>query len=78
MVLTRPRARSTTEINSENSLFPHRYFTEHLMDVFRKSEQFKPKTLEIFIRQLKKHTGDHLQQFALQLLIQTQDQISGS
>jgi hypothetical protein len=47
-VLARPHARSTTEINSENNLFPHRYFTEHLLDVFRKSEQFKPKTLEIF------------------------------
>jgi hypothetical protein len=37
MVLARPRARSTIEINSKNSLYPHSYFTEHLVRVFEKS-----------------------------------------
>jgi hypothetical protein len=41
-------------------------------------ERFKPRTLSLLIRQRKKHTGDHLQRFTLQRLIQTQDQISGS
>jgi hypothetical protein len=29
--------RSTTKIDSKNSVYPHRHFTEHLMGVFGKS-----------------------------------------
>ncbi len=36
MVLARPRVRSTTKIDSKNSLYPLRHFTEHLLVVFRK------------------------------------------
>jgi hypothetical protein len=35
-VLTRPCARSITKIRSKNNLYPHRHFTKHLMNAFRK------------------------------------------
>jgi hypothetical protein len=36
MVLARPDVRSTTKIDSKNSLYPLRHFTEHMVNVFRK------------------------------------------
>jgi hypothetical protein len=39
MVLARPRERSTTKIDSKNSLYPLSHFTEQLMGVFSKIPQ---------------------------------------
>jgi hypothetical protein len=36
MVLARLRERLMAKIDSKNSLYPHRYFTEHLVGVFEK------------------------------------------
>jgi hypothetical protein len=36
-VPARPRARSTTKIESKLSFCPHRYFTEHLVGAFGKT-----------------------------------------
>jgi hypothetical protein len=35
-VLVRPHEKSTTKIDSKNSLSPFRHFTEHLVGVFEK------------------------------------------
>jgi hypothetical protein len=39
MVLVRSRERSTTQLDSENSLSPLGHFTEHLEGVFEKLPQ---------------------------------------
>jgi hypothetical protein len=55
-----------TKIGSKNSLYPHRYFTKHLVDAFGKSPResdLSQETLSLLIWQLKNHTGDHLQRF---------------
>jgi hypothetical protein len=59
MVLARPRARSMIKINSNNSLYHHSHFTEHLVDVFRKSPQesdLNHKSSSLLIRWLKSYT----------------------
>jgi hypothetical protein len=59
MVLARPRVRSTTKIDSKNSLYPHSHFTEHLVGAFEKSPRksnlnhetlsfFYPTTQELY------------------------------
>jgi hypothetical protein len=56
-----------TKIDSKNSLYPHMHFTEHLVDVFRKSlreSDLNHKFSSLLIRRLKNNTGLHLQQFA--------------
>jgi hypothetical protein len=50
MVLARPRARSTTEINTKNSLYPqvfHRTIGGRVRKITA-AEQFKPRNLETF------------------------------
>jgi hypothetical protein len=67
MVLAKLRARSTIKIDSKNSLYPYRHFTEQLVDVFRKSPResdLNHKSSSLLIRRLKNNTGPHLQQFA--------------
>jgi hypothetical protein len=49
-----------TKIGSKNSLYPHKHFTEHLMDLFRKSpwnSDLNYETSNFSIRQLKNYTG---------------------
>jgi hypothetical protein len=58
--------RSTIEINSKNSLYPHRHFTEHLVGAFGKSPQesdLNNESLSLLNRQLKNYTGISLQRF---------------
>jgi hypothetical protein len=48
------------KIGLKTSLYPHRYFTEQLMDAFRKSpweSDLNHETLSFSIRQLKNYTG---------------------
>jgi hypothetical protein len=61
----RPRARSTTKIRSNNSLYHHMHFIEHLVGAFGKPPRecnLNCKTSSFSIRQLKNKTGLHLQQ----------------
>jgi hypothetical protein len=54
------------KIESKNNLYPHRYFTEHLMDAFEKSpweSDLNHKFSSLLIRWLKNYTEDHLQRF---------------
>jgi hypothetical protein len=60
MVLARPREKSTTKIDSKNSLYTHRHFTEHLVCAFEKpprKNNLNHKSLSLLIRRLKNHTG---------------------
>jgi hypothetical protein len=60
MVLARPLVRSTTKIDSKNSLYPLRYFTEHLVGVFRKlprENDLDHEFSSLLIRWLKSTTG---------------------
>jgi hypothetical protein len=55
-VIARTRARLTIKIRSEINLYPHRHFTEYLVDAFGKSPQkidLNYKTSSFLIRQLK-------------------------
>jgi hypothetical protein len=55
-MLVRPHEISTTKINSKNSLSPLRYFTEYLVDVFRKlprKNDLDHKSSRLLIRWLK-------------------------
>jgi hypothetical protein len=64
-VLARPRARSTIEINSKNSLYSHSHFTEHLVGAFGKSPRksnLNHKSSSLLIRRLKNNIGFTLQQ----------------
>jgi hypothetical protein len=59
-------ARSTTEINSKNSLYHHRHFNEHLVGAFRKSPResdLNHESSSLLNRRLKNHTGISLQRF---------------
>jgi hypothetical protein len=47
MVLAIQRARSMIKIRSENDLYPHRYFTEHVWKTIEE-ERFKSRNLESF------------------------------
>jgi hypothetical protein len=52
--------RSTTKIDSKNSLYPLMHFTEHLVDMFRKLPQennLDHGSLRFLIRWLKSTTG---------------------
>jgi hypothetical protein len=65
-MLAWPQVRSTTKIESRNSLYPHRYFTEHLVGAFRKPPRERNsnhETLSLSIRWLKNYTGFSLQRF---------------
>jgi hypothetical protein len=65
MVLARSCVRSTTKIDLKNSLYPFRYFTEHLVDVFRKllrENDLDHESSSLLIRWLKSTTGISLQQ----------------
>jgi hypothetical protein len=58
-MLARQRMRSKTKIDSKNSLYSYRHFTEHLMDMFEKSpweSDFNYKISSFLIRQLKNMT----------------------
>jgi hypothetical protein len=60
MVLVRSRARSTMKTGSENSFCPHKYFTEHLVCVFRKlprKNNLDHKFSRLSIRWLNSTTG---------------------
>jgi hypothetical protein len=60
MVLAGPHVKSMTKINSKNSLYPLRYFTEHMVGVFRKLPQendLDHESLRLLIRWLKDTTG---------------------
>jgi hypothetical protein len=61
----RTRVISMRKIRSKLSLYPHRYFTEHLVDAFKKSPQesnLNQEPSNLWIRRLKNHIGLHLQQ----------------
>jgi hypothetical protein len=65
MVLARPHARSTIEINPKNSLYAHRHFTEHLVCAFEKSPQksnLNHESSSLLDRRLKSKYRLHLQQ----------------
>jgi hypothetical protein len=52
-----------TKIRSNNSLYPHRHFTEQLVGAFRKSpweSDLNQEPSSLLIRRLKNHTGIHL------------------
>jgi hypothetical protein len=75
-MLIKTRARLTMKIGSKLSLCPHRYFTEHLVDAFKKSpreSKLNYKILSFSIRQLKNNIG-----FILQQTTPTQAKIAGS
>jgi hypothetical protein len=60
MGLARPGERLTTRINSKNSLYPLRHFTEHLVGEFRilpQENNLDHKSSNFLIRRLKRHTG---------------------
>jgi hypothetical protein len=60
MILARPRARSMTKIDSKNSLYAHRYFTEQLVDVFKKlpwESDLNHEFSSLLIRRLKNKSG---------------------
>jgi hypothetical protein len=64
-VLARPHERSTTKIDSKNSLSPLRYFTEHLVSVFEKllrENDLDHESLRLPIRWLNSTPGITLQQ----------------
>jgi hypothetical protein len=64
-VPARTRARSTIKIESNNNLYPYRYFAEHLVCAFGKTlweSDLNYETLSFSIRQLKNLT---MQQFSL-------------
>jgi hypothetical protein len=59
MVLARLHARSTTKIDSKNSLYHHRYFTKHLLGAFGKSQResdLNHESSSLLIRWLKSTT----------------------
>jgi hypothetical protein len=65
MVLVRPHARSTIEINPKNSLYPHRHFTKQLVGAFEKSPRksnLNHKSSSLLDRRLKSKYQLHLQQ----------------
>jgi hypothetical protein len=65
MVLARPRARSSIEINPKNSLYPHRHFTEHQVGAFGNSPRennLNHETSSLLIRWFKSNIGFTLQQ----------------
>jgi hypothetical protein len=54
------------KIESKNSLYPHRYFIEHLVDVFKKSpwkNNLNQESSSLLIKWLKNNTGISLQWF---------------
>jgi hypothetical protein len=56
----RTRARPTTEIGSINGLYPHKYFTEYLVDVFMKSpweSDLNQELSSLLIGRLNNYTG---------------------
>jgi hypothetical protein len=65
MVVARPRTRSTTKINSKNSLYSYNHFTEQLVGAFKKSpweSYLIYESSSLLIRRLKNKTGFTLQQ----------------
>jgi hypothetical protein len=49
-----------TKIRSKNNLYPHRHFTEHLVDAFGKSPResdLNHETSSFSIQRLKNYTG---------------------
>jgi hypothetical protein len=55
-----------TKIGSKNNLYPHRYFSEQLVDAFEKSPResnLNHESSSLFIRWLKRYTNISLQQF---------------
>jgi hypothetical protein len=66
MVLAQPQARLTMKTGSKNSLYPHRHFTEHLVDAFGKSpwkSDLNHESSSLLIQRLESYTGITLQPF---------------
>jgi hypothetical protein len=62
-MLGRTHTRSTTTIDSKNSLYAHMHSIEHLMGAFRKSplnSNLNHESSSLLIRRLKNHTGSSI------------------
>jgi hypothetical protein len=67
-VPARTRVGLTTKIGSKNSLYPHSYFTEHLVGAFEKlpwESDLNHAPWSLLDRRLNNYTGNHLQAFSL-------------
>jgi hypothetical protein len=78
--------RSTTKIRSKNNLYPHRHFTDHLMDVFERSlreSNLNYKILSFSICQLKNKTrmsscnNPHIRGYKKNQSLKTQTELLG-
>jgi hypothetical protein len=53
------------KIGSKNSLYPHRHFTEHLVEKLPRENNLNHEPSSLLDRRLKNYTENHLQAFSL-------------